>query len=100
MDYPTVSVLVKSLGAAFEAGLDSYDRWTERQHAQNHYYRRPVTGPVAVKCALGASYDLSSHRIRATYHIPFAIIGLEFSVVDALCALSAACPASTHSLRD
>ncbi|KAH8899162.1 hypothetical protein GQ53DRAFT_836245 [Thozetella sp. PMI_491] len=80
MDHPTLDVLVRSLGAAFEAGLDSLARWDTRQHAGNHYHGRPASAPATVKCALSASYDVSSHRIRATYQVAFAIIGLEFAV--------------------
>ncbi|KAK5657452.1 hypothetical protein OQA88_3024 [Cercophora sp. LCS_1] len=81
-----VDVLVNDLASAFESGLEFYTRWKQKLEAQNHYRRhRDTSSPSAAKDAVSTSLDLSSHRIRATYQVGFALIGPQFSTGDDEC---------------
>ncbi|KAK0712856.1 hypothetical protein B0T26DRAFT_650815 [Lasiosphaeria miniovina] len=83
MELARVDALVDGLAEAFEAGLDFYMRWKKRVDSQNHYRRPEKASPAATsKCAVSTSLDMSSHRIRATYQVGFALIGPEFSAGD------------------
>ncbi|KAK3376894.1 hypothetical protein B0T24DRAFT_232256 [Lasiosphaeria ovina] len=86
MELARVDALVDGLAEAFEAGLDFYMRWKKRVDNQNHYRRPEKASPAATsKCAVSTSLDMSSHRIRATYQVGFALIGPEFSAGDDEC---------------
>jgi hypothetical protein len=92
-----VNVLVEGLASAFEAGLDFYTKWKQRLESQNHYRRhvKKTSSVVDSKCALSTSFDISSHRIRATYQVGFAMIGCDFSAGDGLSSLV---PGSTSGI--
>ncbi|OIW26043.1 hypothetical protein CONLIGDRAFT_717683 [Coniochaeta ligniaria NRRL 30616] len=86
MDGNRVSSLVDGLTSTFEAGLAFYTKWKQKQERENHYQRSPrKVSPADSKCALGTSLDLSTHRIKTTYQVGFALIGPEFAVGDTLC---------------
>ncbi len=72
--------------------MDLYNRWKEKQLRQNNYQRPGSAASATVKCAVGTSLDVSSHRIRATHQVAFAIIGLDFSSGDGLCILVCSSP--------
>lgn len=77
--------LVDDLTAAFEAALGFYSEWKQKQKQErnNHYYRKETTTPAKEsKCTLSTSLDISSHRIKATYQVGFALIGPEFARGD------------------
>lgn len=83
MDGNRVASLVDGLTSTFEAGLEYYTRWKQKQELENHYHRPPPkVSPTASKCTVSASLDISSHRIKATYQVGFALIGPEFAVGD------------------
>jgi hypothetical protein len=83
MDGSRVASLVDGLASAYEAGLDFYTKWKQKQERENHYHRPARKSSAALsKCALSTSLDISSHRIKATYQVGFALIGPEFAVGD------------------
>lgn len=77
-----MDALVNSLASAYESGLDFYLRWKRQLETQNHYRRHQGTSSTAAKDAVSTSLDMSSHRIRATYQVGFALIGPDFSAGD------------------
>lgn len=86
MDRTRVDSLVDGLASAFEAGLDFYAKWKKKQERVNHYRKQDSkSSTTATKCALSTSLDISSHRIKATYQVGFALIGPEFSSGDPTC---------------
>lgn len=85
MELARVDALVNGLADAFESGLDFYTKWKKKLEIQNHYRRtQGGSSPAASKDAVSTSLDMSSHRIRATYQVGFALIGPEFSAGDGL----------------
>ncbi|KAK4445527.1 hypothetical protein QBC34DRAFT_162832 [Podospora aff. communis PSN243] len=86
MELARVDALVNGLADAFESGLDFYTKWKKRLEHQNHYRRTEGgSSPAASKDAVSTSLDMSSHRIRATYQVGFALIGPQFSAGDEEC---------------
>ncbi|KAK4641809.1 hypothetical protein QC761_504107 [Podospora bellae-mahoneyi] len=85
-----VGGLVERLASAFEAGLDFYNTWLQRQQASNSHHTSTSTHrfhPAAarvrpIKCAVDTSLDMSSYRIQSTYQIGFTLIGPEFAAGD------------------
>ncbi|KAK1752955.1 hypothetical protein QBC47DRAFT_387433 [Echria macrotheca] len=89
MELARVDALVRDVASAFELGLDFYTKFKQKLESQNHYRRHKDTTPAAAsKDALSTSLDLSSHRIRATYQVGFALIGPDFSAGDEECRQS------------
>lgn len=83
MDASRVDRLVDGLVSAFEAGLDFYTKWKQKQERVNHYQKHERTSSATLrKCAVSTSLDISSHRIKATYQVGFALVGPEFSYGD------------------
>jgi hypothetical protein len=114
MDTGRVDRLVDDLTSAFEAALGFYSEWKQKQERNNHYYRKAATTSAKEsKCTLSTSLDISSHRIKATYQVGFALIGPEFARGDckssrrlARASLTSAqppavsvCPCVSYSLR-
>ncbi|KAH8906162.1 hypothetical protein BR93DRAFT_732215 [Coniochaeta sp. PMI_546] len=86
MDGNRVDSLVDGLTSTFEAGLHFYTKWKQRQERENHYQRSPrKVSPAVSKCTLSTSLDVSSHRIKSTYQVGFALIGPEFAIGDTIC---------------
>ncbi|KAK3346591.1 hypothetical protein B0T25DRAFT_461829 [Lasiosphaeria hispida] len=86
MELARVDALVDGLASAFESGLDFYTKWKKQLETQNHYRRHDKSvSPSASKCAVSTSLDISSHRIKATYQVGFALIGPSYAVGDADC---------------
>ncbi|KAK1830113.1 hypothetical protein QBC39DRAFT_309595 [Podospora conica] len=79
MELARVDTLVNNLASLFESGLDFYTKWKKKLERQPR------------KDAVSTSLDMSSHRIKATYQVGFAMIGPDFSAGDDECrrALSA-----------
>jgi len=84
MELDRVDILVNGLTSAYESGLDFYLRWKRQLESQNHYRRHQGTSSTAAKDAVSTSLDMSSHRIRATYQVGFALIGPDFSAGDGI----------------
>jgi len=85
MELARVDALVNGLADAFESGLDFYTKWKKKLEAQNHYRRHEGgASTTASKDAISTSLDMSSHRIRSTYQVGFALIGPDFSAGDGL----------------
>ena len=84
MDCTRVDILVKRLVSAAEAGSDLCTKWNERQLAKNSYQRPRPAVAATIKLAASTSFEISSHRIRTTYQVAFALIGLDFSSGDGL----------------
>ena len=83
MDPNRVVSLVDGLTSTFEAGLAFYTKWKAKQERENNYQRSPPKKSTAVsKCSLITSLDISSHRVKATYQVGFALIGPEFATGD------------------
>jgi len=72
MDLARVDALVNNLASLFESGLDFYTKWKKKLERQPR------------KDAVSTSLDMSSHRIKATYQVGFAMIGPDFSAGDGL----------------
>jgi hypothetical protein len=72
MELARVDALVNNLASLFEAGLDFYTKWKKKLERQPR------------KDAVSTSLDMSSHRIKATYQVGFAMIGPDFSAGDGL----------------
>ncbi len=83
MELARVDALVNGLASAFESGLDFYTKWKRKLERQNHYRRHDKSSSAtANKCAVSTSLDVSSHRIKATYQVGFALIGSDFAAGD------------------
>lgn len=72
MELARVDALVTNIAALFESGLDFYTKWKKKLERQPR------------KDAVSTSLDMSSHRIKATYQVGFAMIGPDFSAGDGL----------------
>ncbi|KAK4195268.1 hypothetical protein QBC40DRAFT_289364 [Triangularia verruculosa] len=85
-----VDGLVERLASAFDAGLEFYQIWLQKQQAENSYHHHlQHTRSLAaqhrarpIKCAVSTSLELSGYRIQSTYQIAFTLIGPGFAAGD------------------